>query len=162
VLVGQRRGNCPSTVGGTALGGVVMVRLRDGAVTSLTDPANEAFPHHISTRAYDRPGWAYVSHYPNPGARFHDEIVAVKLDGSRAVERLAHQHSDWNGCYRCETHPVPSRDGRRVLFASNWATYCGTGCGVPTDYKAYVVGTAAPPIASDQTPPAAVRDLRQK
>lgn len=162
VLVGQRRGNCPSTVNGTALGGVVMVRLRDGFVTSLTDPANEAFPHHISTRAYDRPGWAYVSHYPNPGARFHDEIIAVKLDGSRAVERLAHQHSDWNGCYRCETHPVPSRDGRRVLFASNWATYCGTGCGVPTDYKAYVAGPAAPPIASDQTPPAAVRDLRQK
>ena len=43
-------------------------------ITSLTKPANEAYPYHISTRNYDRPGWAYVSYWPAPGRRFSDEI----------------------------------------------------------------------------------------
>ena len=162
VIIGQRRGFCPSSVNGVTMGGVVMVRLRDGFVTTLTDPSNEAAPHHISTRAYDRPGWVYVSHYPAPGSRFDDEVIAVKTDGSKSVEQLAHQHSNWSGCYRCETHPVPSRDGRRVIFASNWATFCGTGCGSLTDYKDYVIDTGLPPVLSDLTPPASVRDLRTR
>src|SRR2546430_5620028 len=29
---------------------------------------------------------------------------AVKMDGSKSVERLAHLHSNINGCYRCEPH----------------------------------------------------------
>lgn len=159
VLIGQRRSGC-ETVAGQSLGGVVMVRIRDGSVTSLTSPANEAYPHHLSARAYDRPGWVYASYYPSPGERFQDEVVAIKMDGSKAVERLAHVHTDFSGCYRCEVHPVPSRDGRRVLFASNWATYCGTGCGALTEYKDYVIDTGTPTVAIDVTPPASVRDLR--
>ncbi len=162
VLIGQRSSGCPSSVNGQPMAGVVMVRLRDGFVTMLTDPANEAFPHHISTRNIDRPGWVYASYYPSPGERFHDEVVAIKLDGSKAVERLAHMHSEISGCYRCEPHAVPSRDGQRVMFASNWATFCGGACGATGDIKAYVVGTGVSPPPSDVVPPAPVIDLRPR
>jgi len=139
VLVGKEHcGNAGQVVAGQLMGKVAMVRLRDGAITSLTDPTNEAEPHHISTRSFDRLGWAYVSYYPAPGQRFDDEVIAVKLDGSKAVERLGHMHSDVAGCYRCETHAVPSRDGLRVLWASNWMIN-GAGTGTPTLTQAYVV-----------------------
>ena len=137
VLVGQEHcGYRGEVVGGQLMGGVVMVRLRDGAVTALTDPANEAYPHHISTRNTARLGWAYVGYYPASGKRFDDEMVAVKLDGSGVVERYAHQHSAFAGCYRCESHAVPSPDGRRVLWASNWAH---GGDGTPTVIQAFIV-----------------------
>jgi hypothetical protein len=138
VLVGQEHcGNRGKTVAGILIGGVMMTRLADGAITALTNPTNEAYPHHISARAYDRPGWVYVSYYNSPGKRFDDEIVAVRLDG-QAVERLAHMHSDFAGCYRCETHAVPSWDGLRVLWASNWAL---NGDGTSTVIQAYVLDT---------------------
>jgi hypothetical protein len=139
VLIGQEHcGLRGATIDGQRIGGVVMARLRDGAITPLTDPANEAYPHHVSTQNVERPGWAYVGYYPEPGKRFSDEIVAVKLDGSRAVERWAHKHSATQDCYRCEAHAVPSRDGRRVVWASNWAIDC-VDCGPVTDLKPYVV-----------------------
>jgi len=137
VLVGGR--SCP----GATFGHVVKVRLRDGAVTPLTDGVNESSVYHVSTRNLDRPGWAYVSWFKEDGRRFSDEIIAVKLDGSQSVERLCHIHSAADGCYRCEAHPVPSRDGTRVLFASNWAEDCGTKCGRSTDIKDYIVADVA-------------------
>ena len=141
VIVGQEHcGNRGKTVDGKRIGGVVMVRLRDGAVTALTDPTNESYPHHVSARNYDRPGWVYVGYYPAPGKRFNDEIIAVKLDGSQAVERLAHKRSSSRGCYRCESHAVPSRDGRRVLWASNWVTQ-PSGADSLLAIQAYVVDT---------------------
>jgi len=133
VIVGGR------ACSGTSMGNVVKVRLRDGKLTALTDRTNESSVYHVSTRNLDRPGWAYVSYYPVNGARFNDEIVAVKLDGSLAVERYGHTHTDASAGYRSQSHPVPSRDGTRVLFASNWARSCGTGCGSPADIKDYVL-----------------------
>jgi len=47
-----------------------------------------------------------------------------------------------------------------VIFASNWATFCGTGCGVASTIQDYVVGGQPPPVVADTIPPAAVRDLR--
>jgi hypothetical protein len=142
VLVGQEHcGRVGQTVDGRLMGHVAKVRLRDGRVTALTSPSNEAYAHHVSTRNLDRPGWAYVGFYPQAGKRFDDEIIAVKLDGSGAVERLAHKHSAFSGCYRCESHAVPSRDGRRVMFASNWAAACGSACGTTSNVQAYVVDT---------------------
>jgi hypothetical protein len=142
VIVGQgNRAGCPSQVDGVSMGGVVMVRLKDNKVTTLTGPKNEAWSFHVSTRNYDRPGWAYVSYFPGSGRRFNDEIIAVKMDGSKSVKRLAHTRSDSSDCYRCQPHPVPSRDGRRVLWASNWATNCDTSCGSRSDIKTYVVDT---------------------
>jgi hypothetical protein len=133
VLVGGRA--CP----GSSIGRLVMVRLRDGQVRSLTDPRNEAPFSHVSARNTGRPGWAYASYFRAPGKRFNGEIVAVKLDGSGEFEEWAHYHGLTPGCYRCEAHPAPSRDGKRVLFASNWATDCGDSCGAVADVKAYVV-----------------------
>jgi K319-like protein len=142
VIVGGR--SCP----GSSLGHVVMVRLRDGQVTALTDPSNEASVYHVSTRSYQRPGWAYITYYKVSGARFSDEVVAVKMDGSHAAERYAHTHSASSSCYRCQPHAVPSPDGKRVIFASNWAQDCGSGCGSSSDIKDYVVsnaGSGSPP-----------------
>ncbi len=141
VLVGQEHcHNAGKVVNGLLIGGVVMARLRDGAITPLTDPANEAYPDHISTRNTDRPGWAYVTYYPGVGKRFGDEIIAVKLDGSKQVERYAHTHTDATGCYSCEAQAVPSRDGLRIMWASNWMTNSGA-TGTATVIQAYIVDT---------------------
>ena len=139
VIVGQRRAEYPRVIGDVPLGSVVMGRLRDGHVTTLTDPVKEASSFHVSARNFDRPGWVYVTYYPGGGKRFGDEIVAVKLDGSRSVERLGHTHSDAVKLYRAEPHGVPSRDGRRVVFASNWSSNAGASAGPRNEIKAYVI-----------------------
>ena len=141
VIVGQEHcHNAGRVVAGKLIGHVMMVRLRDGTITPLTDPTKEAYPNHVSARSDARRGWAYVSYYPAPDRRFSDEIIAVKLDGSKAVERFAHSHTDRTNCYRCEAHAVPSRDGRRVLWASNWM-FAGAGTGAASVIQAYVVDT---------------------
>ena len=123
VLIGGRA--CP----GSRIGRVVKVRLRDGKVTALSDPKNEASFMHASCRNTLRPGWVYVTYgRAQPGMRFNAEIMAVKMDGSGRVERFGHYRSTV-GMYRAEAHAVPSPDGRRVLFASDWAVDCGAGCG---------------------------------
>lgn len=139
VVVGQRRSGC-TTLNGKELGRVVMVNLSDGNVTSLTKPSNEASVHHISMRATGRPGWAYVTYYRVSGKRFSGELVAVKLDGSYAVERLGLTHSS-EAPYHNEAHGVPSPDGKQVLFASAWDTDCGSGCGVKTSVQSYAMRT---------------------
>jgi len=141
VIIGQAHDWCPLVVNGVRLGSVVMVRLRDNRITTLTMPDDEAYAHHISTRNYDRPGWAYVSYWHGTDLRFGNEIIAVKMDGSGSVERLAHTHSnpDKPYCYRCEVHVSPSRDGRQVLFASSWSINCGSNCGSQSNPQDYVI-----------------------
>jgi hypothetical protein len=135
VIIGQEKcGNLNKTVNGQLIGHVVMVRLKDGTMTSLTNPTKEQSAHHISARNFDRPGWAYVSYFAAVSGsgttkKYNDEIIAVKLDGSGSVERLANMHSTTSGCYRCETHAVPSRDGTKVMYASTWSLNCDSGCG---------------------------------
>jgi hypothetical protein len=147
VLIGGRA--CP----GSNLGHVVKVRLRDGQVTSLTDPRNEPAYSHGSARNITRPGWFYVTYSRDPiyeGYRFFGEVVAVRIDGSGAVQRFGHYHST-AATYEAEAHAVPSPDGRRVLFASDWddhATWPGTP---PSGARAFVFDArdgatlAAPP-----------------
>jgi hypothetical protein len=154
VMIGQEHcGNVGQNIPGIAtvnsggIGNVVMVQLSNGAVTSLTDPGSdttspEAYADHISCRAVLRPGWCYVSYYNEPGNRFSDEIIAVKLDGSGAVQQLADTHTDNDDtslaqnkqdpdfAYRSEAHPVPSPDGTRILFASNWLFNATGGHGI--------------------------------
>lgn len=114
-------------------GRVIKRRLRDGEVTVLT-PGGYAV--HTSTRNAGRPGWAYVT-YQHRGPTwppYWDEVIAVKLDGSMTVERIAHLHSKRTD-YLTEAHAVPSPDGRRVLWASNWESPTGRPIG------AYVADT---------------------
>ncbi|TMI78024.1 MAG: hypothetical protein E6H03_12810 [Bacillati bacterium ANGP1] len=141
VMVGQEHcGNAGQVVNGQLLGHVIMVRLRDGAITSLMAPANEAYAYHVSLRATRRPGWAYVSYYEGQeGRRFNQEVIAVPLDGSKTVERWAHLHTDTANCYRCEAHPVPSWDGLRLIFASTWSLDCDGGCGTQNIRQDYIV-----------------------
>jgi chitodextrinase len=149
VLVGQYRGWCssvPKDDNGKPVGQIVMVRLRDGKVTTLTSPSNSASVHHVSARSYDRPGWVYGGFYPAAGKRYSDELVAVKMDGSESVERLSNLRTVDSGCYRCEAHGVPSRDGRRAIFASNW----GNSSGPVQDY---VVDARASGTTTDTMPP---------
>ena len=153
VVIGQEAcGNVGSNVPGVktvnsdGIGHVMMVRLRDGAVTSLTDPGNysgtalEAYADHISAQNSGLPGWVLVSYGPwtgEEGDRYYDEVIAVSLDGLQRVQRLAHMHSDFDGLtsagascaandsdgdfnYRSEPHSVPSPDAKRIAFASNW------------------------------------------
>ena len=153
VLIGGRA--CP----GSTLGRVVKVRLRDGLVTALTDPANEAGYSHGSARNTARPGWFYVTYGRDPafvGRRFYSEIVAVKLDGSKSVQRFGHYHSTASA-YRAQAHAVPSPDGRRILFASDWAEACGTGCGSTSVYGGFVFDARA---SRDSIPPAGVKGTR--
>ena len=140
VLVGQIRSSnyCPLTNNeGVALGQVVMVRLKDNKVIRGTTPGNESTVHHVSTRSYNRPGWAYASYYTS-GQRYSGEVIGVKLDGSGFTERYVHHHSD-EITYEAEVHAVPSTDGRRVIFASDWVKY-GTG-GTTTNFQGYVMDT---------------------
>lgn len=152
VIVGGRA--CP----GSTLGRVVKVRLRDGRVTSLTT-AGEAGYSHGSTRNLQRPGWVYVTYSADPayaGRPLYGEVVAVKLDGSGAVERWGHYHSTAS-TYRSQAHAVPSPDGRRVFFASDWAVACDTLCGSTSVFQGYVLDARA---GLDSIPPAAIRDVR--
>ena len=66
------------------------------------------------------------------------------MDGSKTVQRFVHDHTDTTNCYRCEAHPVPSRDGRRVIFASSWTFNCSTLCGSQTNPQAYIMDARAP------------------
>jgi hypothetical protein len=135
VIMGGRA--CP----GSTLGHVVKVRLRDGKVTSLTNPVNEPAYVHGSARNIARPGWFYVTYSRDPlyaGTRFWGEVVAVKMDGSGAVQRFAHYHST-QSTYDSEAQGVPSPDGRRVLIASDWADHCITPCGSVFTARDYVV-----------------------
>ncbi len=138
VIIGGR--SCP----GSDLGRVVMVRLRDGKVTALTDPHGEASVWHVSTRNLQRPGWAYVTYLTMPGKRYSGQIVAVKLDGSLTVEPITSHHSVSAKCYRCEAQAVPSPDGRRVMFASNWAEDCPECAG---EISAFVADTRRDSLA---------------
>jgi hypothetical protein len=138
------------TVNSNGIGNVVMVRLRDGAVTSLTDPGNwsgtplEAYAIHVSARNQLMPGWVIVTYGAWPGeetSRYFDEVIAVSLDGKGRVQRLAHTHSDFsnftnNICqsdgnfnYRSESHAIASPDGKQVVFDSNWLIR-GNGTGL--------------------------------
>jgi hypothetical protein len=152
-------GNAEVMIGGRScsesnIGHVVKIRLSDGKVTPLTDPTNEAYVTHVSTRNLDLPGWAFVGFEPEAGMRFSDEIVAVKLDGSGSVQRIIHKHSLTSGCYRCESHAVPSPDGQRVIFASNWAEDC-LSCGPASDIKDFVAWKPKPVPAVTVSAPGA-------
>jgi len=66
---------------------------------------------HVSCRNYKRKGWAYVS-TKQDGYR---DVFALKLDGSKKVQRFAKTHT---GSY---SMAVPSPDGTRVLFRSDFS-----------------------------------------
>ena len=99
---------------GVHAGKLIMRRLRDGLITVVTSESAS----HTSARNYRRPGWAYATCGDDKGV-FRNEIIAVKLDGSRDIERLCHMHLVHAG-YDSEGHASVSPDGTRVIWNSNW------------------------------------------
>jgi hypothetical protein len=113
------------------------IRLSDGQETILLE-LSPLFDQHISCRNEQPPGWCIISTFdftgrltdsPQTWLPFEDEIFALKLDGSRAVRRLAHHHSrryslaafdSDHSNYFAEPHATSSRKGDRILFGSNW------------------------------------------
>jgi hypothetical protein len=105
---------------------VIKRRLSDGAVTSLIPYSNAS---HVSARNIRLPGWVFVSFsgsyantrkldYPTP---FYQEVVALRIDGSGEIRRLAHTYGA-DAEYLSEAHGSPAPDGSRVIWASNWGT----------------------------------------
>ena len=100
---------------------VVKRRLDTGEITELTD-GGYATP--TSTRNIDRPGWAHATYdYEGPSyPPYYGEVMAVKLDGSGTVERIAHLNTlvdSYLDPYLAQSQAVASPDGSRVLWASN-------------------------------------------
>jgi len=104
-------------------GRVIKRRLVDGQVTVLT---SGGYASHTSARNVNRPGWVYVTyqHHGPTWPPYWDEVDAVKLDGSLTVERIARLHTKRTD-YLTESHAVPSPDGNRVLWASDWEAASG-------------------------------------
>ncbi len=104
-------------------GRVIMRGLLTGAITVLN---SGGYADHTSARNSQRPGWAYVTtNYAGPNyPPFRNEVFAVKLDGSRAVQRFANVRST-AAVYESESHAVPSPDGKRMIFASDWMDRTG-------------------------------------
>ncbi len=113
---------------------VNMYRLHDGQHTVLIseeqnpngDIGTDFLGHegHISCRNTRRPGWAYVSleyrsGISTPESINDGEILAVKLDGSGTVEHFGHHQSSATS-YAKSVMPVPSPDGSKVMFSSDW------------------------------------------
>jgi hypothetical protein len=78
--------------------------------------------NHCSLLAEDE-DWLLISAYggteSEPAGLFWNEIFLVSTDGSKRVRRLAHHHSkarDYSDTPRANI----SRDGRFVVFTSNW------------------------------------------
>ncbi len=103
---------------------VIMRRLDNGAVTRLL-PYGEAT--HVSLRATSRNGWAFISYEGDPEeiakhpkwAPYGREVIAVSLDGSERVRRIA-QTNNVKVNYNSETHASPSPDGTQIIWSSNW------------------------------------------
>jgi hypothetical protein len=101
--------------------GVRSFRLSDGSSIQLL-PDKTAFEYgHVGGHT-DRAGWVYLSVYDPTtmaGRPGNDQIVALKTDGSGTVEVFGFAHHKLMA-YGNEPHGVPSRDGMRVMFASEW------------------------------------------
>ncbi len=101
-------------------GMLIKRRLADGKINVLVD---KGYASHTSGRCIKRKSWVYVTYQIRDNSSwwpFRNEIVAVKLDGSR-IERLGNLHAiKFNHNYLAESHGCPSPDGTRVMFASDW------------------------------------------
>lgn len=91
---------------------------------------------HVSGRAIDRWGYAYLSTDLRTTAQCADQIISVKLDGSAVSGAgievwcfAGAQMDNPNGAsqYTRQPHACPSADGQRVFFASDRDNATDTG-----------------------------------
>jgi len=115
--------------------GIVKINLVNGQRTCLITFV-WSLASHISVA--DMRDWFIISTYayndPGPESSwpmFTNEILQVKLDGTE-VRRLAHHGSQALNNYYYQPHASVSRDGSRLVFASNQGL--SSTQGFPTDY----------------------------
>jgi len=140
---------CPNPPNGSP---IASARLLDGQKKILLGDCNTAdwtpvikgaflgwgwfTPHFSGIASRAHPGWVLVSTYTDPltecptktvgNPPFAREIFFLKTDGSGAVKRLTHHHSDqatdsWGDKdYWAEPHATSSWDGTIVLYATVW------------------------------------------
>lgn len=111
--------------------------IADGTRTNLHDISWDLDGHpsmRHANRGTSTPaalGWALVSTYSTSVDETHsyvyeNEIYAVKLDGSGAVQRIVHHRSapQYSGGstrdYYAEPHATTNRDGSKLIWASSW------------------------------------------
>jgi hypothetical protein len=103
---------------------IIKRRLADGKVTRLTGYSQAT---HVSARNTRKPGWVFVTYGGTlsdvrgneDSEPFYQEVVALRIDGSGEIRRVAHSHTG-DGGYLSEAHASPSPDGSKVVFASGW------------------------------------------
>lgn len=139
--------------------GIVKIKLTDASQTCLAQ-LDWSLAVHIT--APDGNGTAFVETYapsnPEPGAggwvQYTNELLQVKLDGS-GVTRLAHHRSrPWNS-YNYEPKMTASRDGSRLLYASNYDLQKIDGYTAEySDTYMIVLNGSAAPVSAAPGPPA--------
>ncbi len=73
---------------------------------------------HISCRNINRPGWAYISiDDPNQSG----QIVALKMEQNGEAEHFGHHFSSVKS-YDQSPMPIPSPDGTKLMFKSDFGT----------------------------------------
>lgn len=109
-------------------------RCSDQDVIDLT---TSGFAENVSCRS-GIDGWVWASypgrHLATSWPPYVDEVLRVKMDGSRDMVRLAHLHAsyvevdeNWQSQdYYAEPHPIPSRSGNKLAFRSLWEGTLGT------------------------------------
>ena len=114
---------------------IMTQRLSDGKITKVLSGSKISKATTISCRNVQRPGWAYFGDFeagPGSVAEFHaagtsekskasyNTVFALKLDGSETVQVYSHMHHSTNEGLYVQPMPVPSPDGKKVMFASDW------------------------------------------
>ncbi len=100
-----------------------MARLSDGKYTRLLQPN---IGGHISGRGFNNPGWALVSTDINGEFNYTTQLFEIKLDGSGTIRHFGYARTS---CTTYENYPMGSvsRDGKRVIFNSDWKYGTGSG-----------------------------------
>jgi hypothetical protein len=99
--------------------------MRDLQTGTITPLDTGKYSIIVSARNQNLPGWAFVNNTgsTNP-APYTDEIDVMKLDGSGTVARLASAHN-YAVDYNNQGFVVPSPDGLRFVFSSDWGNTSG-------------------------------------
>ncbi len=100
-----------------------MARLSDGKYTRLLQPN---IGGHISGRGFNNPGWALVSTDINGEFNYTTQLFEIKLDGSGTIRHFGYARTS---CTTYDNYPMGSvsRNGKRVIFNSDWKYGTGSG-----------------------------------
>jgi hypothetical protein len=108
---------------------IIAVRLDNGARTTLLTDSQMSWYIHVSCRAINRPGWAYLTEFADPNTQTtkpnYQLAFGVRIDGSGTVERFAHVHHSSIVDYDRSPFGVPNRDGSKMMFRSDWENGSG-------------------------------------